>query len=164
MVASRSRPEGLPLGPTTWEQTPVVVQATAWQRLVHWAHAPPTAGAGQTWDAQLGHRLQQDRLRTDAAGTVARTRERELRALWTFVGEAGVKPTPNRAERALRCAVLWRKMRSKFLRLDPDLLFHDHRHRPVNRRECCRPFMGIVTPYTTRFLSKTIAGAIVCGR
>ena len=31
-------------------------------------------------------------------------------ALWTFVVEAGVEPTNNRAERALRFAVLWRKM------------------------------------------------------
>jgi transposase len=33
-----------------------------------------------------------------------------LGALWTFVVEAGVEPTHNRAERALRVAVLWRKM------------------------------------------------------
>jgi transposase len=31
-------------------------------------------------------------------------------ALWTFVVKAGVEPTNNRAERALRCAVLWRRM------------------------------------------------------
>jgi transposase len=31
-------------------------------------------------------------------------------ALWTFVVEEGVEPTNNRAERALRFAVLWRKM------------------------------------------------------
>ena len=31
-------------------------------------------------------------------------------ALWTFVVEAGVDPTNNRAERALRFAVLWRRM------------------------------------------------------
>jgi transposase len=30
-------------------------------------------------------------------------------ALWTFVREAGVEPTNNAAERALRPAVLWRK-------------------------------------------------------
>jgi transposase len=55
--------------------------------------------------------LQHYRLRKDEAGTWARTRERELSALWTCVVEAGVEPTKNRAERALRCAVLWRKMR-----------------------------------------------------
>ena len=47
--------------------------------------------------------------RQDAAGTFARTLERELGALWTFVVEEGVEPTNNRAERALRFAVLWRK-------------------------------------------------------
>ena len=31
-------------------------------------------------------------------------------ALWTFVVEEGGEPTNNRAERALRFAVLWRKM------------------------------------------------------
>jgi transposase len=83
---------------------------TELQRLVHWAQAPPTAGAVQTWYARLVHLLQQYRLRKDEAGTLARTLERELSALWTFVVEAGVEPTKNRAERALRFAVLWRKM------------------------------------------------------
>jgi transposase len=80
------------------------------QRLVHWAQAPPTAGAVQTWDARMVHLLGHYRLRCDAAGTFARTLEREMGALWTFVVEAGVEPTNNRAERALRFAVLWRKM------------------------------------------------------
>lgn len=31
-------------------------------------------------------------------------------SLWTFVGHAGVEPTNNRAERALRTAVIWRKI------------------------------------------------------
>ena len=48
--------------------------------------------------------------RQDEAGTFARTLEREMGALWTFVVEEGVEPTNNRAERALRFAVLWRKM------------------------------------------------------
>ncbi len=50
------------------------------------------------------------RQRRDEAGTFARTLEREMGALWTFVVEEGVAPTNNRAERALRFAVLWRKM------------------------------------------------------
>jgi len=57
------------------------------------------------------HLLEQRRLRQDEAGTLARALGRELGALWTFVVEAGVEPTNNRAERALRLAVLWRKMR-----------------------------------------------------
>src|SRR5215475_5951086 len=50
------------------------------------------------------------RQRSDEAGTFARTLDRELGALWTFVVEEGVEPTNNRAERALRFAVLWRKI------------------------------------------------------
>ena len=79
-----------------------------WPRLVHWATAPPTAGEVQTWYARMGHVLNQHSARSDAAGTVARTLERELGALWTVVVEHGVEPTNNRAERALRFAVLWR--------------------------------------------------------
>ena len=33
----------------------------------------------------------------------------EIDSLWVFLDEAGVEPTNNRAERALRFAVLWRK-------------------------------------------------------
>jgi transposase len=56
------------------------------------------------------HLLNQYRPRQDEAGTLARTLEREMGSLWTFVVEEGVEPTNNRAERALRLAVLWRKM------------------------------------------------------
>jgi transposase len=80
------------------------------QRLVHWAMAPPTAGDVQTWYARMVHLIGQYRHRRDEAGTFARTLEREMGALWTFVVEEGVEPTNNRAERALRFAVLWRKM------------------------------------------------------
>jgi transposase len=80
------------------------------QRLVHWATAPPTSGEVQTWYARMGRLLDQYRRRPDEAGTFARTLEREMAALWTFVVEEGVEPTNNRAERALRFAVLWRKM------------------------------------------------------
>jgi transposase len=79
------------------------------QRLVHWAHAPPTSGEVQTWYARMVHLISQYRHRHDDAGTFARTLEREMGAVWTFVVEEGVEPTNNRAERALRFAVLWRK-------------------------------------------------------
>jgi transposase len=80
------------------------------QRLVHWAHAPPTAGDVQTWYARMVHLLANHRQRRDEAETFARTLEREMGALWTFMAEEGVEPTNNRAERALRFAVLWRRM------------------------------------------------------
>jgi transposase len=79
------------------------------QRLVHWATAPPTSGEVQTWYARMVHLIAQYRRRQDEAGTFARTLDREMGALWTFVVEEGVDPTNNRAERALRFAVLWRK-------------------------------------------------------
>jgi transposase len=80
------------------------------QRLVSWAQAPPTAGAVQTWYARMVHLLGHSRLRRDEAGTFARTLDHELGALWTFVVDEGVEPTNNRAERALRFAVLWRRL------------------------------------------------------
>jgi transposase len=80
------------------------------QRLVQWAQAPPTAGAVQTWYARMIHLVGHYRLRRDEAGAFARTLEREMAHLWTFVVEEGVEPTNNRAERALRFAVLWRKL------------------------------------------------------
>jgi transposase len=83
---------------------------TELQRLVHWATAPPTRGEVQTWYARMVHLLAQYGPRRDAAGTLARTLEREMGSLWTFVVEEGVEPTNNRAERALRFAVLWRKL------------------------------------------------------
>jgi transposase len=80
------------------------------QRLVHWATAPPTRGEVQTWYARMVGLIGQYHLRRDEAGTFARTLDREMGALWTFVVEEGVEPTNNRAERALRFAVLWRKI------------------------------------------------------
>jgi transposase len=80
------------------------------QRLVHWAQVPPTAGAVQTWYARMIHLVGHYRLHRDEAGTFARTLEREMAHLWTFVVEEGVEPTNNRAERALRFAVLWRRI------------------------------------------------------
>jgi transposase len=83
---------------------------TELQRLVRWATAPPTSGEVQTWYARMVHLLAQYGQRRDEAGTLARTLEREMAHLWTFVVEEGVEPTNNRAERALRFAVLWRKI------------------------------------------------------
>lgn len=48
----------------------------------------------------------------DEAGELARSLGREIDSLWVFLEEKGVEPTNNRAERALRFGVIWRK-RSK---------------------------------------------------
>jgi transposase len=83
---------------------------TELQRLVHWATAPPTRGEVQTWYARMAYLIDRYGPRRDEAGKFARTLEREMASLWTFVVEEGVEPTNNRAERALRFAVLWRRM------------------------------------------------------
>jgi transposase len=110
------------------------------QRLVHWATAPPTAGEVQTWYARMVHLLNQHGAQQNEAGTFARTLEREPGALWTFVVEQGVEPMNNRAERALRFAVLWRKIMQG--------TYHEKGDRWVERilslRETCR-LRGIPT-------------------
>ncbi|MDF1591518.1 MAG: transposase, partial [Desulfobacterales bacterium] len=45
----------------------------------------------------------------DDAGKLARRVSGELDSLWRFLDESDVEPTNNRAERALRYGVLWRK-------------------------------------------------------
>jgi transposase len=45
----------------------------------------------------------------DDAGRFARRLLREMDSLWVFLVQHGVEPTNNRAERALRFGVLWRK-------------------------------------------------------
>ena len=45
----------------------------------------------------------------DDAGRLVRRLRREMGSLWVFLNESGVEPTNNRAERALRFGVLWRK-------------------------------------------------------
>jgi transposase len=80
------------------------------QRLVYRAPTSPTAGEVQTWYMRMVHLLNQYRGRQDEAGKFARTLECEMASLWTFVVEQGVEPTNNRADRALRFAVLWRKI------------------------------------------------------
>jgi transposase len=45
----------------------------------------------------------------DEAGRFARRLWREMDSLWVFLAQQGVEPTNNRAARALRFGVLWRK-------------------------------------------------------
>ena len=79
------------------------------RELTRFAKAPPDP---QQWEAFYRHLLfilslyEEDQ--TDA-GRLARRIVRQLDSLWTFLDHEGVEPTNNRAERALRFAVLWRK-------------------------------------------------------
>jgi transposase len=56
------------------------------------------------------HLIDLHRKRKDEAGRLARLLDTEMGSLWVFLLEEGVDPTNNRAERALRFAVLWRRM------------------------------------------------------
>jgi transposase len=79
------------------------------QRLCHMATAPPTGGEWRAWYARLCHLIDQYHDRQDNAGKFARRLLREMDSLWVFLAHHGVEPTNNRAERALRYGVLWRK-------------------------------------------------------
>src|SRR5215470_761540 len=79
------------------------------QRLCHMATAPPTGGEWRAWYARLCKLIEQYHDRADDAGWFARRLLREMDSLWVFLAQHRVEPTNNRAERALRCGVLWRK-------------------------------------------------------
>jgi transposase len=79
------------------------------QRLCHMAKAPPTGGEWRAWYARFCHLIDRYHGRADDAGRLARRLQREMASLWVFLCEHGVEPTNNRAERALRFAVMWRK-------------------------------------------------------
>jgi transposase len=79
------------------------------QRLCHMAHSPPTGGQWRAWYARLCDLIHRYHDRQDEAGQLVRHLLREMDALWVFLLEHGVETTNNRAERALRFAVMWRK-------------------------------------------------------
>jgi len=79
------------------------------QRLCHMATAPPTGGEWRAWYARLCKLIDQYHDRQDDAGKFARRLLREMDSLWVFLAQQGVEPTNNRAERALRFGVQWRK-------------------------------------------------------
>jgi transposase len=73
------------------------------------AKAPPTGGEWRAWYARLCKLIDQYHDRMDDAGRFARRLLREMDSLWVFLVQHGVEPTNNRAERALRFGVQWRK-------------------------------------------------------
>jgi transposase len=79
------------------------------QRLCHMANAPPTVGQWRAFYARLSHLISQNHDRKDETGKFARRLLREMDSLWVFLEVQGVEPTNNRAERALRFGVIWRK-------------------------------------------------------
>jgi len=103
------------------------------RRLIHWADAPPTQGEVSTWYARMCHLIDQHRGRKDEAGRLAKHLDREMAHLWVFLLEDCVEPTNNRAERALRFAVLWRRMVQGS--------FNDNRS-PPTENQCNREGVG----------------------
>lgn len=77
--------------------------------LCHWAKAPPTIDEELQWITRFVGLISEHAKQDDKAGKFARQLARQLESLWLFLDEQGVEPTNNRAERALRFAVLWRK-------------------------------------------------------
>ena len=77
--------------------------------LCHWAKKPPDEKQWTDFYSRLLLLLMLYESADDDAGQLARSIAREVESLWVFLEENGVEPTNNRAERALRFAVLWRK-------------------------------------------------------
>jgi transposase len=82
----------------------------AWLRqLVHFAKKPPDPKQWSDFYTFFLFTLSVwENDKTDA-GRLARQLVREIDNLWLFLDHEGVEPTNNRAERALRFGVLWRK-------------------------------------------------------
>jgi transposase len=126
------------------------------RRLIHWANAPPTQGEVSTWYARMCHLIDQHRGRKDEAGRLAKHLDREMAHLWVFLLEDGVEPTNNRAERALRFAVLWRRMMQGSFNEKGDRWVE----RILSLRETCRlrglaTYPALVQALTCSFQNRT---------
>lgn len=80
--------------------------------LCHWAKSPPNDNQWTAFYTRFIQLITDHEESKDDAGKLSRALIREMITLWVFLEEQGVEPTNNRAERALRAGVLWRK-RSK---------------------------------------------------
>jgi transposase len=83
---------------------------TLLQQLCQWAKSPPCDEAMEQWQHQFYEIISRYTSQPGKMGTFARRLEREWLNLWAFMIKEGIEPTNNRAERALRFGVLWRKM------------------------------------------------------
>ena len=79
------------------------------QQLCHWAKAPPSKRKWTEFYSEFLLNLLLFEGADDDAGRLARSLLKEMDSLWVFLEESGVEPTNNKAERALRFGVLWRK-------------------------------------------------------
>lgn len=104
------------------------------KRLCQMAHAPPTGGAWLAWYGRLCRLIGHYHDRQDDAGRFVRRLLREMDSLWVFLSHHGVDTTNNRAERALRYGVTWRK-RSQGTSSDKGNAWVQH---ILSLRETCR--------------------------
>jgi transposase len=107
---------------------------TLLQQLCHFAHAPPAADKWKNFYSQFVLLLMLHETADNDAGKLARSLAAEIDSLWVFLDENGVDPTNNRAERALRFGVLWRK-RSLGSQSDKGLRWVE---RILSLKETCR--------------------------
>lgn len=80
--------------------------------LCQWAKSPPIENQWSAFYTRFIQLITKHEESENVAGKLSRALIREMIALWLFLEEQGVEPTNNRAERALRAGVIWRK-RSK---------------------------------------------------
>jgi transposase len=104
------------------------------QQLCHFANAPPGARKWKNFYSRFVLLLMLYETADDEAGKLARSLAAEMDSLWVFLDEHGVDPTNNRAERALRFGVLWRK-RSLGSQSDKGLRWVE---RILSLKETCR--------------------------
>lgn len=83
--------------------------ASLLRQLITFADSPPDPKHWNHFYRQLLFMLSLYESDKDDAGRLARQILREIDSLWVFLDHHGVEPTNNRAERALRFGVLWRK-------------------------------------------------------
>ena len=107
---------------------------TVLQQLCHFAHAPPGAVKWKNFYSRFVLLLMLHETADNEAGKLARSLAAEMDSLWVFLEENGVDPTNNRAERALRFGVLWRK-RSLGCQSDKGLRWVE---RILSIKETCR--------------------------
>jgi transposase len=104
------------------------------KQLCHFANAPPGPVKWKNFYSQFVLLLMLHETADDEAGALARSLAAEMESLWVFLDEHGVEPTNNRAERALRFGVLWRK-RSLGSQSDKGLRWVE---RILSLKETCR--------------------------
>lgn len=79
------------------------------QLLCHFAKAPPGERKWRNFYSRFILLLMLHEGAESEAGKLARSLGSAMDTLWVFLEEHGVEPTNNRAERALRFGVIWRK-------------------------------------------------------